>query len=413
MKLLWITNNPMPPICPSIGITASVTGGWMFSLLKLLCLKSNYSITVATVYIGNEYIDKVIEGVRYIILPLRGKNPINYNQKLETLWKEVKENVAPDIVHIHGSEFPFGLAYVHACGGDNVVVSIQGLISEIAKHYCDGLPLDVIKKRTFRDILRKDSIVEQKYKFTARGNYEIELLKSIHHIIGRTDWDRTHVRAINPNAKYYFCGETLRSTFYNTRWNFHRCEPHTIFVSQGSYPIKGLHIMLQALPYIINHYPDCKMYVGGTDITALPWYRISGYGKYLKDLISELNLETHVIFCGQMTEDKMRERYLKSNVFICPSSIENSSNSVGEAQVLRMPLLCSFVGGLPDIVDYNRNLLYRFNDEILLAEKVIEIFNMNGRYKPVDFNLNRYDAEVNLNQLELIYKSVFASVPKC
>lgn len=382
----------------------------MFSSLNILCRKSKYDITVASVYNGNEYIDKDIDGIRYIVLPLNGKNQIEYNRHLEELWRKVKHDVNPDVIHIHGSEFPHGLAYVKACGGDNVVVSIQGIISEIAKYYCEGLPLHACKGFTIRDLLRRDGIMQQKRKFELRGKYEIELLESVHHVIGRTDWDKAHVKAINPEANYYFCGETLRPSFYENKWNYSHCEPQSIFISQGSYPIKGLHVMLMALPYILKHYPECKVYVGGSDITALPWYRIGGYGKYIKGLIRRLHLNDHVIFCGPLTENRMLERYLKSNVFICPSSIENSSNSVGEAQLLYMPLLCSFAGGLPDIVEYNKHALYRFDDEISLAEKVIQIFDSNGNYNPIVFNLNRYDADTNLKQLEVAYNTVFNAI---
>lgn len=34
MKILWITNIPLPPICESIGIAVPPVGGWMYSSLK-------------------------------------------------------------------------------------------------------------------------------------------------------------------------------------------------------------------------------------------------------------------------------------------------------------------------------------------------------------------------------------------
>ncbi len=55
------------------------------------------------------------------------------------------------------------------------------------------------------------------------------------------------------------------------------------FVSQASYPIKGVHMLFEALPLILHHYPDTKVYVAGYDSTVAPWWRIGSYGKYLKN----------------------------------------------------------------------------------------------------------------------------------
>ena len=56
----------------------------------------------------------------------------------------------------------------------------------------------------------------------------------------------------------------------------------------------------------------------------------------------------------------MCDRYLKSNLFVCCSAIENSPNSLGEAQLLGMPYVASFVGGVPEIAGMNADVLYRF-----------------------------------------------------
>ena len=45
----------------------------------------------------------------------------------------------------------------------------------------------------------------------------------------------------------------------------------------------------------------------------------------------------------------MLDRYLKSSVFVCPSALENSPNSLGEAMLLGMPCVSAAVGGIPSI----------------------------------------------------------------
>ena len=81
------------------------------------------------------------------------------------------------------------------------------------------------------------------------------------------------------------------------------------------------------------------------------------------------------MFLGSLSESEMCKRYLKSNVFVCPSAIENSPNSLGEAQALGMPYLTAYVGGAPDMVGQNVETLYRFEEIEMLAQKVCDVFD--------------------------------------
>jgi len=386
-------------------------GGWMYSSLKRLNMFDKKLImAVATVYPGKKLIVKDVDGVRYYLLPLKGKSAITYNQHLELFWQIVKEDFQPDVVHIHGSEYPHGLAYVNTCGATGVVVSIQGIISRCARYYAAGIDCVNIKKcLTFRDILKRDNLLKGQETFEKRGWDEIKLLKRVGHIIGRTDWDKTHAWAINADAQYHYCGETLRDTFYNHKWSYDKCEPHTIFVSQASYPIKGLHKLLEAMPLVLREYPDAKVYVAGDDPTSKPWWRITSYGKYLCRLIRELALRKHIHFTGMLSEEDMCKAYLRANLFVCPSAIENSPNSLGEAQLLGMPYLASFVGGVPEIVKYNSTVLYRFEETEMLASKVCFIFDAAVNYIAPPCPVSRYDAAINTRFLLNIYNAVLRS----
>ena len=80
-------------------------------------------------------------------------------------------------------------------------------------------------------------------------------------------------------------------------------------------------------------------------------------------------------FLGQLSEEQMIAEYIKAHVFVCPSAIENSPNSVGEAQLLGTPVVASYVGGTMDMVkDNETGFLYRFEEISLLAQRVCELF---------------------------------------
>ena len=411
MRILWITNLMLPPICKVINKPIPVTGGWMYSSLKELRKEKSVDFAVATVYHGKEFVAKQIENVWYYLLPLGRKSKLKYQPVLELYWQKVQQEFLPDIVHIHGTEFAHGLAYINACSAHNVVVSIQGLVSIYSRYYFGEIDKwDIFKHITFRDILRQDTIFHQKQSFIKRGKIEAELLRKVDHVIGRTSWDRAHVWAINPNAQYHFCNETLRDEFYKHQWRYEECEKHSIFLSQAGYPIKGLHQVLKAMPFILKHYPDTKVYVAGDDITRRPWYRLAGYGAYIRHLIKQYKLENHVFFTGLLNEQEICKQYLKSNVFVCPSAIENSPNSLGEAQLLGVPCIASYVGGVPDIMKGCEEFMYRFEEVEMLADKVCKIFSNDSLLARdlVQKGANiRHHKEANSNRLFEIYNLIF------
>ena len=349
--------------------------------------------------------------IRYYVFPL-GKGNHKYNNEYRSYWREIKEKTHPDIVHIHGTEFSHGLSYIEECGVDNVVVSIQGLVSVYARYYNYGLSnYDIFKNLTLRDLIR-GSLFSQRRAFERRGEYEIQLLKNVRHIIGRTSWDKGHIWAINPKANYHFCNETLRSEFYSGQWTYEKCIPHTIFISQISYPIKGFHQILKALPYILRHFPDTQLRVAGGNLTDTNSFRrrllLSGYGKYLKYLIKLHELEKHIEFLGYLDAEQMKQEYLRANVFVCPSSIENSPNSLGEAQLLGVPIIASYVGGIPDMIKDDECHMYRFEEVEMLAMMVSRLFSENSidTSKLQEEAKERHDPQINADILIGIYEHI-------
>ena len=376
------------------------------SLEAIRQLHPEVEFAVATVYRAKEMKTIHTDGVTYYLLPARIDNT-RYDKSLEAYWMKVNETFRPDVVHIHGTEYAHGLAFIRACGADNVCVSIQGLVSVIARYYYAGLSFwDILKNITVRDVIRWDTIFQQKRKFEKRGKLEKEYLKTVPHIIGRTSWDKAHIWAINPDAEYHFCNETLRPVFYQRKWEYDKCDKHTIFLSQASYPIKGLHKVLEAMPLILRHFPDTKIKIAGPSLVDKPFYRITGYGKYIRSLIIKLHLEDKVTFLGLLTEEQMCEQYLKANVFVCPSSIENSPNSLGEAQILGVPCAASYVGGVMDMMANMESYLFRFEEIEMLSEIILRLFNDKSSSKRQVEIANRHNINIIVDDLYRTYAQI-------
>lgn len=381
----------------------------------LLENRNDILLTVATVSPKVKTLTKLQgERITYYLLPY-GKGNIKRNPDYEPLWKIVKQVVQPDVVHIHGTEYSHGLAYVEACGAENVVISIQGLLSGIQQYYHSGLSVcQILTHSTFKDIVR-GGIICEKRKFGIRSKYEKELIGKVCQVIGRTSWDRSHVRAINPNVKYHFCNEILRKEFYDGLvWNFEGCKAYSIFVSGAYYPLKGFHQLLKAMPLVLNRYPDARILVAGDNILTRSnihdMLRYSGYARIISSLIKKYHLEGKIEFVGNLNAEGMKCEYLKCNVFVCPSTIENSPNSLGEAQILGVPVVASYVGGIPDMMRGDENHLYRFDEIEMLAEKICEVFEGKpDTEKMRQIAIARHNSISVAEDLVRIYETVVAN----
>ncbi len=376
MKVLWICNLALPEAAEQLKIEASNKEGWVSGLLHaLLAHEKSAGIELEVAFPISPSQAGETKGVRQGSMKISDRsvtyygfledtaNPENFDSALVERMRTLMELSRPDIVHCFGTEYPHALAACMALPEKaSMLLGIQGLCSEIAGAYYADLPEKVIKAKTFRDILRHDNIERQKNKFRDRGINEKMAIRMAENITGRTDWDKSCVQEIHPEAAYYFMNETLRDCFYQTRWEEANCVPHSLFMSQGDYPLKGLHYMLKALPGILEQYPDATLAIAGQSLvnygTLKEKIKISAYGKYLRSLMKKYKLQDKVTFLGKLTGTQMAEQCLKSHTFVCCSALENSSNSLGEAMLLGMPIVCADVGGLPSMLHEGEGILF-------------------------------------------------------
>lgn len=300
MRLLWITNSCLPIIAECLNIKVGVFEGWNILPAQLIAQRKDVVFAVASpvpIHIDGF---KKVECGKVIGYCFSMKSVSK--QKMIRIWKDIEEDFHPDIVHLQGTEMPHGMFYVDACGCKNVVASIQGLTSVYERYFYGGIDfLDIVKNISLYDLYSSNSIFAGRKRCQKSGENEIRNISRLNHIIGRTTWDMVHVKSINPNIEYHFCNETLRPGFYNAnKWEYKKCERHTIFLSQCKYPIKALHMVLKAMPLVLRDYPDAKIYVGAC-LRIMPQKMIhklvpTNYGGFLYKMIKRLKLEDHIVF---------------------------------------------------------------------------------------------------------------------
>lgn len=399
----------MPEIQGSLDIR-SYNEGWLVGMSNQLRKRKDIIFHYAFPQcIRKRTITRTIDGITFWGFYNCHKKQYCIEKENIEVIDSIIEKINPDVVHIFGTELPHASECMCCISGKRkTIVSIQGLTSEIAKVYVEGIPLKdrivgVFSQNKYRCILR------EQYEFYRRGINEKKVLLSTENIIGRTEWDRKCVEKINPKCKYYHCNETLRDAFYDGAWDINKIRKYSIFVSQANYSIKGLHLLIYALPLIKNRYPDVVVYVGGHKEFL---DKNTPYGCYIKKILARCHVEENVVFLGYSTDEAVKQRLLNAHVMVMPSLVENSPNSIGEAMLLGTPVVASNVGGIPSILrDGIDGYLYPCTNKQELAKKICKIFkndalalkfSRNGR----KFAGTVYDRKYNMEQLLDIYTQV-------
>ena len=420
MKILWVCSLPLPEMAAQLHLNQTSFGGWLIGLSRQLENEKSVSLYVlANVPPDIGEISGKAAGYFYYTFTGLSNRQSEPDENRIHRFRNVIHSVQPDVIHVFGSEYAFCQEMVMAAEaehcGERVVISLQGLMGEIAMHYTDGLSEEVIHHQTLRERMKGQSIAQEQQLFFMRSHFEKYALDHVSHVIGRTEWDHDFTQKMNPKIQYHYCSETLRPEFYGYCWNCADCEKHSIFISQASYPIKGFHLFLKAMPALIQRFPDLQVYVTGRDLVHLSMkekFHLDSYRLYLHQLIRQLHLEGYLTFCGTLDAEQMRDHLLSANAFVSPSVLENSSNSIGEAMLVGTPVIASDTGGTCSMIpDSSCGLLYPLLDTDALIEAVSSVFSDPHQCQTLSKGEKRraaqlFDPAVNQKQLLSIYQSI-------
>lgn len=416
MKVLWVALVKFPPLCEHLGETVPAHCGWMYSSAKAMLKEMpEVQLGVMVYSYGKSYEKYDIDGIAYYLIPSSRMD--RTSKKQVAACRQAILDFMPDLIHIHGTEHSLAKAVCVANEDDTLVVAnIQGLAGPYMRYADGGLSLwDKWTNITPLDFYRGTFLLNAKRCFKHRAKCENYVLTHISDIVGRTQWDYDHVMTVNPQLHYHFMNETLRDSFYEgPTWDYSRCKKHTIFVSNSGLALKGAHQVLKALPIILRQYPDTMVNFCGSSVMSnnlKDMLHFQGYHLYLRRLVKRLHLQEHVRFLGTLSEAQMKQQFLDANVYVLPSAIENSPNSLCEAQMLGTPVVASYCGGTPTLLtDGQTGYFYRYEEYEMLAQLVMRLFEPKDYFglstTEMEVAGKRHDKEKNALRLAAIYNDI-------
>lgn len=410
MRVLHFTNIPFDvEQLRTLGKSISGSGGWMAALLGRMMSEKDIQLAVASL----DNVPKIQvsrdERIECYRIP-RGRFQNRQSQKFGlSNCLDLIRNWQPDIIHIHGTENLYGLLSARGMIDCPAVISLQGLIGPSSEWY------HYFGNRSLIDVAKMHRWLEFP---TLRGHWrwflgmresayrEREIIVGNKFFLGRTEWDRAYLFSLNPSAIYYHSGELLREPFWQSQWRFNKFIRNRIIIANANHPRKGAEILFDAVRILKEDFPDIQIAIAGFIS------RRSGYGQYMQKQLRDLG--SIVVELGQLNAEEMAEELAKSHIFASPSFIDNSPNAVCEAQLVGLPVISTYTGGLPSLIEHGKTgLFFPVGDAPMLASRIKQVFMDDSLSMMLSDQARvmaqeRHDSDIIVSEVLMSYEDAMA-----
>jgi glycosyltransferase involved in cell wall biosynthesis len=142
---------------------------------------------------------------------------------------------------------------------------------------------------------------------------------------------------------------------------------------------KGTHVLIQAIPYVLNEFPNVDFKIVGRDsFVSHEGVNFSGLeGRSFKEqLIGMLpeNCKDRVKFCGYVDTEELGRYYHSCDIFVAPSLYESFGLIYIEAMSYAKPVIGCGVGGVTEVVrNQESGILVPPEDPRALADAMLRL----------------------------------------
>jgi glycosyltransferase involved in cell wall biosynthesis len=176
---------------------------------------------------------------------------------------------------------------------------------------------------------------------------------------------------------------------------------------QGKFPIlttagrlseeKGHVVLIEALKEIISHFPEMILLIVGE----------GSQRQILEDKVNTLGLKTNVLFLGFQKDVALMLSV--SDIFILPSLYEAFGISILEAMAMKVPVIATRVGGIPEVIkDGVDGILIEPKNPHSLSEAVIRLIQDERlRNNIVDAAYNKVIRKFKLRRMIEDYDKIY------
>ena len=409
MKVLWFevtepsayVSDGNPPIA-----------GWQDSLERIIRGVPDIDLYIAFVSKYHSQ-TRIIDGVTYIPMSIhwhlfeRIFYPYwdIYVKKMLPQAKKIIETIKPDLIHIFGTEWPFG--QVAAFTEIPVVIHLMGsIVPYYNAYYPPGYSFGEQLSRLWRHPKTFLSLYMTRRDMKSWEQWEHKTWNLVSCYMGRTHWDESLSRILHPGRRYFHVDEALRFDFITgtNSWRL-QVDNKVRLVSIGCSSFwKGPDMMLKGGRILTELGVDFEWNVAG----SMPQY----IQKVVEAHEGASFHHCHIHLLGFKKPDELLKVLCSSSMYVHTAYIENSPNSICEAQCLGLPVVSTNVGGISSLVRQNIDgILVPANDPWQMADAIIQLANnkdlmlrmsKSGR----EFAMRRHSDSIIKQQLRDCYMQI-------
>ena len=344
-----------------------VIGGWQDSLEGIVREIPDIELFIAFPSKKRNDVVKNIDGVTYIPIYLE----YTLRERLMSKWTwdiyankvseaalNVVKQISPDVIQCFGSEWLWGLV---------------ALKTKFPPGYNEYTIAEALGLKKLLTISKQRKLIQSWVK------QESKVWKAVNFYMGRTEWDRSLTKMMNPKASYFHVDEALRDIFLsgNKHWKYTNRNKIILFSTGCTTFWKGPDMMLKTARILKSIGIDFEWIIAGK--MDLNLKKVVEHHE--KCRFEDVNLK----LIGFTTPDKLINYLCNCTMYVHTAYIENSPNSICEAQILGVPIVSTNVGGISTLLDGN-GALVPANDPWQMANAIIEL--ANNKDKMIQYSEN-------------------------
>lgn len=375
MRILWLTESPSKYKVEKTGYNGR---GWIESLQTLL--ENCSEIDQLGIAFSHKKDSKKQEFDQIIYYPIKQIKPKHLISRTISNWRNkidskeeisqlelIIEDFKPDVIHIFGTESWL----CHAVKMSNIptLVHLQGIIMPILNAYIpSGISQVDLVKFSLRDFIKGTSLWHMIRKYEKMAQREYGFLKNTAYFMGRTNWDKSITGFLSPKSKYFHVDEVLRDIFYDTaQWKYNKHGKIIITSTLSDSMYKGLDLIIKTAKILIREGYDFEWRIIGIKNDS---YKVKFFRNIFESDLDSLNIN----LLGIKNAEEIVSLLFETLIFVHTSYIDNSPNSLCEAQMLGVPIISTNVGGICSLVEDNIDgFLVPSNDPYLLASRIAQL----------------------------------------
>ena len=140
---------------------------------------------------------------------------------------------------------------------------------------------------------------------------------------------------------------------------------------------KGAHVLMDAIPKILNYYNDAKFIFAGKGPQS----------DHLKWLAKIMGVEHKVYFTGYVSDDELLKLYKCTDIAVFPSLYEPFGIVALEAMLAKVPIVVSETGGLGCIVEHGVDGMKSYTGHSgSLADSILELLHCPDKAEEIKKN---------------------------